>query len=325
MVGYVFVLVCFQCFGCVVLQNVASLQTFRFVIGSYRFCFVPYNLLSLFIIKREKQAGLVTSSLDGRLNFWSMSNLREPVESMQVPGGSVSCLAVAPESESLILGDDQGSLFTVTSSSTTSGNKKKTSLRRKQARKLEATGTTEDGANVSSNGHFGMVTAVAARPRIHASTGLAKGFCRGSAGLVLTTGVDWTTQLWAPAYKDTPLFSWTSHSYDSVSDVQWNPHNPGIFATASSNGTVGLWNLAQSLDESLTDGLAVSTAATDDLEVEGLTKLAWSIPDGRRLAVAGGGGRVHVLTLADEVVRPKGDEDSKIVQQLVARGFLSRP
>ena len=280
----------------------------------------------------HSKAGLVTSSLDGRLNFWSMSNLREPVESIQVPGGSVSCLAVAPESESLIMGDDQGSLFTVTASSTAAANnKKKTSLRRKQLRKLEVAAGTLDEANnnVSSNGHFGMVTSVATRPRIQTNTGLAKGFCRGSAGLVLTTGVDWTTQLWAPAYKDTPLLSWTSHSYDSVSDVQWNPYNPGIFATASTNGTVGLWNLAQSLDESLTDGLTVSAAAAttggEEQEVEGLTKLAWSIPDGRRLAVAGGGGRVHVLTLADEVVRPKGDEDARIVQQLVARGFLSRP
>lgn len=277
----------------------------------------------------------MTTSLDGRVNFWSMSNLREPVESIQVPGGSVSCLAVAPESESLIMGDDQGSLFTVTASSAAAtanaaaNTKKKTSLRRKQVRKLELSAVdAQDEANIlSSNGHFGMVTSVATRPRIQTNTGLAKGFCRGSAGLVLTTGVDWTTQLWAPAYRDTPLLSWTSHSYDSVSDVQWNPYNPGIFATASSNGTVGLWNLSQSLDESLTDGLAVSatTAGGDGQEVEGLTKLAWSIPDGRRLAVAGGGGRVHLLTLADEVVRPKGDEDAKIVQQLVARGFLSRP
>ena len=253
-----------------------------------------------------------------------MSNLREPVESIQVPGGSISCFGVAPESESLVLGDEQGSLFTVTASAAASANKKKTSMRRKQVRKLESAPSGDadnEKSETTTNGHYGMVTAVATRPRIQTSTGLAKGFCRGSAGLVLTAGVDWTTQLWAPAYKDTPLLSWTSHSYDSISDVQWNPHNPGIFATASSNGTVGLWNLAQSLDESLTGGLVVSASE----EVEGLTKLCWSNPDGRRLAVAGGGGRVHVLTLADEVVRPKGDEDAKIVQQLVARGFLSRP
>lgn len=278
----------------------------------------------------------MTTSLDGRLNFWSMSNLREPVESIQVPGGSISCLAVAPETESLVVGDEQGSLFTVTASATAAANKKKTSLRRKQVKKLESSSSLNDAdgggekandtsaaGTTTNQGHFGMVTSVATRSRIASSTGLAKGFCRGSAGLVLTTGVDWTTQLWAPAYKDAPLLSWTSHSYDSVSDVQWNPQNPGLFATASSNGTVGLWNIAHSLDESLADGIKVSSSVQE--EMEGLTKLSWSNPDGRRLAVAGGGGRVHVLTLADDVVRPKGDEDSKIVQQLVSRGILNRP
>jgi dynein intermediate chain len=278
-----------------------------------------------------------------------MSDLREPVESLQIPGGSISCLAVAPETESLLVGDEQGSLYTITASATATANKKKTSLRRKQVKKLEpfsssdvggsgdgsvgdksatdAVGGTSEGT--TNNGHFGMVTSIATRSKIQsASTGLLKGFCRGSGGLVLSTGVDWTTQLWAPAYKDTPLLSWTSHSYDSVSDVQWNPQNPGLFATASSNGTVGLWNLAHSMDEALMDGLKVSNTTTtttdDDTTIEGLSKLCWSNPDGRRLAVAGGKGRVHVVTFANDVVRPQGDEDSKIVQQLISRGLLHR-
>lgn len=280
-----------------------------------------------------------------------MSNLREPVETVQVPGG-VSSLAVAPESENLVLGDEQGNMYVVTT--TTATNKKK--ARRKQVRKFERNnGSTPDDDNKesssnndttsSTSGHFGMVTSVATRLRANpnnaSTTGLAKGFCRGSAGLILTTGVDWTTQLWAPAYTDLPLMSWTSHSYDSFADVQWNPQNPGIFATACTNGTVGLWNLAQSLDESLADGLAVSYFSDNQGSADqsnsaenhddyapidgGLVKLAWSLPDGRRLAVAAGGGRVHLLTLDDSAIRPKGDEDSKIISQLVTRGFLTRP
>jgi dynein intermediate chain len=267
---------------------------------------------SLFL--HVQQAGLVTTSTDGRVNFWSMSNLREPVESLLIPGGSVACLAVAPESESLVLGDEQGSLYSVmTTTTATGGNTKKTSTRRKQVRKWE-TAAESDGATPAP-GHYGMVTSVATRMRVAQGTGLVKGFSRGSAGLVLTTGVDWTTQLWAPAYKDTPLMSWTSHSYDSVSAVAWNPQNPGVWASASSNGSIGLWNLAHSLDEALTDGVMVD---------DGLMQLSWS-SDGRRLAVAGAGGRVHLLTVADEVMRPKGDEDAKIVSQLVTRGLISRP
>ena len=53
------------------------------------------------------------------------------------------------------------------------------------------------------------------------TAGLSKGFLRGSGGLVLTSGVDWSTKLWAPAYSDQPLMSWVSPSYDYMSDVQW--------------------------------------------------------------------------------------------------------
>ena len=86
-------------------------------------------------------------------------------------------------------------------------------------------------------GHFGMVTSVAARPSVpHANTprggnkettsavgggGSSKGFLRGAGGLVVTTGVDWSTKLWAPAHADGPLMSFLSNSYDYMCDAQW--------------------------------------------------------------------------------------------------------
>ena len=39
----------------------------------------------------------MTAATDGRVNFWSLANLRDPVETIQI-GDSVSCLAVSPES-----------------------------------------------------------------------------------------------------------------------------------------------------------------------------------------------------------------------------------
>ncbi len=58
-------------------------------------------------------------------------------------------------------------------------------------------------------GHYGMVTAVAARPVMPAINNSprsnnkdtmvggssSKGFLRGAGGLVVTTGVDWSTKL----------------------------------------------------------------------------------------------------------------------------------
>jgi dynein intermediate chain len=255
---------------------------------------------------------MVTSSTDGRVNFWSLASLREPIECIQV-GESVSCLAVAPESESILLGDEHGALYSVQSS--TQGQRSS----RKQVRKLDS--ANEEGENF---GHYGMVTSVstkALKKGASQTAGLAKGFLRGSPGLALSSGVDWTVKLWAPAYSDSPLTSMVSHSYDYMSDVKWSPTHPSLFATASSNGTVGLWNLATSFEVPITgqEGLVIEP---DAMSGRGLNKLKWS-SDGRRMVVASAD-RVHVLGLTEDVARPKGDEDGKIMNILMARGLISR-
>jgi dynein intermediate chain len=152
----------------------------------------------------------VTGATDGRVNFWSLANLRDPAESLQI-GDSVSCLAVAPESETLVCGDEMGTLYAIQSSQSTLGGGGQRS--RRQVRKLEA------GAD---EGHFGMISAVTTKTlKASARAGLTKGFLRGSGGLFLSAGVDWTVKMWAPAYTDKPLLSLVSHSYDYMSDVQW--------------------------------------------------------------------------------------------------------
>lgn len=92
-------------------------------------------------------------------------------------------------------------------------------------------------------------------------------------------------------------------------------------ATASSNGTIGLWNFALSLEEPITgsDGIVVEPDAGSG---RGLNKLKWSA-DGRRLLVASAD-RVHALVLAEDVVRQKGDEDSRMMNHLLSRGLLDR-
>jgi hypothetical protein len=100
-----------------------------------------------------------------------------------------------------------------------------------------------------------------------------------------------------------------------------SPAHPGLMATASSNGTIGLWNFALSLEEPITgsDGIVVEPDAGSG---RGLNKLKWS-SDGRRLLVASAD-RVHALVLAEDVVRQKGDEDSRMMNHLLSRGLLDR-
>jgi len=259
----------------------------------------------------EGGAGLVTGASDGRINFWSLANLRDPAESLQV-GTSVSCLSVSPESETLVCGDETGTLFAVQSSQTSLGGGGGGQRSRRQVRKIDA----------GTEAHFGMITSICTKTqRAAGRAGISKGFLRGAGGLFLTAGVDWTVKLWSPAYTDKPLLSLVSHSYDYMSDVQWSPAHPSLCATASSNGTICLWNFASSLEEPITgfDGIVVEP---DGGSGRGLNKLKWS-QDGRRMIVASAD-RVHVLSLAEDVVRQKGDESEKIMSHFQSRGLLDR-
>merc|ERR1712087_375127 len=100
----------------------------------------------------EGGAGLVTGATDGRVNFWSLANLRDPLESLQI-GDSVSCLGVSPETETLICGDEMGTLYTISSSQSTLGGGSSQRSRR-QVRKIEA-GKAES--------HYGLITSISTK------------------------------------------------------------------------------------------------------------------------------------------------------------------
>lgn len=214
----------------------------------------------------EGNSGLVTTSTDGKVSFWSLANLRDPVETIQLEG-NFSCLATGKQS-SIMCGDECGALFVVPA-------------KRKQAKKLAA---------ATSSHHFGMVTAVSTKK-----------------DLVLSSGVDWTVKLMK---NEKEIWSVVSHTYDYMSDVQWNPVHPSLFATASSNGTVGLWNLAESTEEAQGE-IVVEPPASG----VGINKVRWSA-DGRRMLVASAE-RVHVLSLAGDVLRQKGDEEDRMMNRLI--------
>lgn len=262
----------------------------------------------------EGGSGLVTAATDGRLNFWSLANLRDPAETLVV-GGNVSSLAVAPESNSILCGDESGNLHAVLASAG-SAAASSSSASRRVVKQLDA--------GEGGSGHFGMITGLAAKAEPRAEVagsgpGMSRGFLRGPGGLVLSCGVDWMTKLWAPAYTDKPLLTFLSHSYDYMCDVKWSPTHPSMFATASSNGTLGIWNLASSLDEPISgsEGIVVEDGASAP---RGLNKIKWS-SDGRRIAVASADS-LHVLGMSEEFSRPKGDEDAKLMGNLISRGFL---
>ncbi len=186
---------------------------------------------------------LVTASSDGKVNYWAVSNLREPVETVMVDA-NLSCLDVvhgdSANNESVVCGDERGGVNAIFLGSGRDGS----SSNKRVIRALHAGGgmgldpsAVEGDADLASKGvvddladmgHFGMVTSVSTRPVIpthgtprKGTTTSSKGFVRGVGGLMITTGVDWSTKLWAPAYYDRPLMSFLSNSYDYMCDAQW--------------------------------------------------------------------------------------------------------
>ena len=300
---------------------------------------------------------LVTASSDGKVNYWSVSNLRDPVETVIVDA-NLSCLDVlhCGSNEGVVCGDERGGVGVILASSGRDGGSGSGGTSKRVVRTIHPGGVFGDTSLDASleggdpanegveSGHYGMVTAVAARPAIvnngntrssmkestssMAVGGMSKGFLRGAGGLLITTGVDWSTKLWAPGYSDAPLMSFLNNSYDYLCDVQWSPVHPSIFATASSNGTVNIWNLATSLDQPIsgTEGISIDTFSnnsTDPTSVaagQGLNRLKWSA-DGRRMAVASGD-KMHVLSVGEDVWKSKGDEEGNVMNNLLSRGLI---
>jgi hypothetical protein len=52
-----------------------------------------------------------------------------------------------------------------------------------------------------------------------------------------------------------------------------------------------------------------------------VNKIKWSL-DGRRLAVASGDS-LHVLAMSDEIWKPNGDEEVRLMSNLRSRGYLN--
>ncbi|KAL3827180.1 hypothetical protein ACHAXA_006735 [Cyclostephanos tholiformis] len=298
---------------------------------------------------------LVTASIDGRVNYWSASNLREPADSVVIDA-NLSCLEVLHGvTDGLVCGDERGGLHAVLPGTGRDG----TVSSKRVVRVIHAGGASggsefgvvDDAAVVvgeggvavaegsSETGHYGVVTGITARNAVPAlrtprtgttttpSAAASRGFSRGLGGLLVTTGVDWSTKLWAPAHRDVPLTSFLSNSYDYMCDAQWSPVHPSIFATASSNGTINIWNLAITLDQPVsgTEGIPIDGGAPGNpssSSYQGLNRLQWS-SDGRRLAVASGD-KLHVLSVGEHAWKAKGDEEGRVMHNLISRGLIQQ-
>ena len=76
-----------------------------------------------------------------------------------------------------------------------------------------------------------------------------------------------------------------------------------------------------SLSESLSSEKASGIIPPKNKNSKAVNKIKWS-HDGRRLAVASGDS-IYMLAMSDEIWKPIGDEEVRLMSNLRSRGFLN--
>ena len=225
---------------------------------------------------------------------------------LNIPNTNFTALAVAPETNSLLVGNKRGTLTDVLPQNIASADGRSTSASSRRSL-----------CHVLETAHFGTVKRVVTRasPRT-ASKGASvrRGFLGGTPGLALTCSVDWTMRLWAPGVSDAPVYELVDLANDYVADVGWSPTRASLFASAMARGTIGLRNVVDHLDEPLTKGGGMRVRA------HGANRLRW-LATGQRIATALSDG-VVVVNLTEEVSKGRSDNKTHMMGNLVSRDFL---
>ena len=185
---------------------------------------------------------LATLSTDGAFIAWSLGSLTAPAERLNLGVPAVSLAFSSSSPNSLYVGTLTGGIHGV-------------------SRHGEG-----KGLGTSFDHHQAAITGLSCSP--HTS--------KMDYDLLLASSVDWSTSLWR-SDMDRPIHVFeTGIGY--VYDVAWSPSHPSVFATATSSGSVHLWDLLASSSSpvasaDLGSGLAVTSLAFSS---SGLSLLAGS-------------------------------------------------
>ncbi|KAI0033657.1 cytoplasmic dynein intermediate chain [Vararia minispora EC-137] len=239
------------------------------------------------MVGTQNAHNLITSSTDGLVCSWLVDMLAQPQETLELvhaghnKTGEVAITALDfPDNETSTfwIGTEEGNLY--------------------QANRHDRAGA-KAGLNAHDvyRAHAGPVTGL----HFHPADGPVD-----FSDLFLSCSVDWTVKLWrARGLTNTkpstggaptavpPLYSF-DEADDYVYDVKWHPTHPAVFGAVDGSGKFDLWNL--NID---TEVPAVRTAVS---EGHALNKMRWDHKDGRRVAMGGSEGRLHVYDIGDMAI-----------------------
>uniref|UniRef100_A0A915DXU3 Uncharacterized protein n=1 Tax=Ditylenchus dipsaci TaxID=166011 RepID=A0A915DXU3_9BILA len=212
---------------------------------------------------------LITVSTDGRLCSWSVDNLQQPIESIQLMCKSkrqITALSMSffhSNINSFVIGSEEKALYV----GDRHGNKGE------MTRSIDA--------------HDMPVTAV----DLHHAPGSVD-----FSPLCLSGSLDFNVKLWHLKVDSStnnlqPLLSFERKHKLYIVDIQWSPVHPAVFVSASTDGVLNLWNLNTNTEQPIAT-ITVSNS---------ITKLLWS-KNGQQLSVADNNGRVFLYDVHESCI-----------------------
>jgi len=242
-----------------------------------------HPVYSMSVVGTKNANSLVSVSTDGKLCVWSLENLLQPQEVLELHSKqgksttiaapvAVTCMAFREsEVNCFSVGSEEGSVY--------------------QAYRHGS----QRGVSDRFDGHFGPVTGV----DFHPSTGAID-----FSDLFLTSSTDWTCKLWNQKSSTKSLYSFNDAG-DYIYDVKWSPTHPALFASVDGSGMLDLWNLNEETEVPITK-TAVGTRA--------LNRLQWS-NDGKKILTGDSLGALYIYDTG-EISVPHADEWTKFEETL---------
>uniref|UniRef100_A0A1I7Y5M7 WD_REPEATS_REGION domain-containing protein n=1 Tax=Steinernema glaseri TaxID=37863 RepID=A0A1I7Y5M7_9BILA len=245
-----------------------------------------HPIYCLKVIGSQNAHQLISVSTDGRLCYWNIENLNEPIGSIDIQSNSakgkqvpVISMSFAPnEVNNFVVGSEEGIVYPCS---------------RHDQQKNGVIGTLEGE-------HKAPVSAV----DVYRASNQLSG---DNSHLFLSSSVDWSIKLWSLKDEKKPMLRSFDKHGDYVMDVAWHPSHPSVFASVDASGYLFLWNINEDLESPVAvlymgDGVA-------------LRKLMWT-ENGKQLVLGDDRGKVHIYDVHDNISNVKSEEHTRFNRTL---------
>jgi len=248
-----------------------------------------HPVYSVQIVGTSNAHNLVTISTDGKVCSWTLDNLSQPLESLQLENAAknaiapICCSFPSGQANYFYMGTEEGAVYQGTRHGSNAG------------------------LGERFHSHFGPITSVDFHPP--APIGSSINFSH----LFLTSSFDWSCALWTRKNTRQPLCTFPDFS-DYVYDAKWSPVHPAVFATADGSGKLDVWNLNEQSEKPV----------IRDTPSPGhsLNKISWS-NDAKNIAAGSSDGQIFLYGVGEKLSTSNVDDERKFEETCKRLSFLS--